>query len=147
MHTRQTVRAPHHHVTYPVAARVTAHVAMARGISEASAHQDLYGDPARRLNLKVATVITALQQSGDRAALAHFLAPIEAAIRGIAAPAESDRLAEQAQVADGDEETAGVRYYRNRTLENAKAYILAIDTQNALGLEERMAVAHEWGLA
>jgi len=127
---------------------VTAHVALALGCTEGTAHQALYSsDPARRLNLRVAEAITALIRSGDRAALAHFLAPIEAAIRGIPAPAESDRLAEQAQVADGDEETTGTAYYRNPCLETARAYVLAIDTQDALCHEERMAVASRWGIA
>jgi hypothetical protein len=143
---RTTMSHPHQGVTYPTAQRVTAHVALALGVKEETAHQYLYSRE-NKLNAKVAMMITALIQSGDRAALAHFLAPIEAAVRGIPAPAESVKLSEQAQVADGDEDSAGVRYYRSPCLETARAYVLAIDTQNAIGLEERNAIAKHWSLA
>lgn len=141
----QTVTRSVEHSDYPTASRVTAHVALALGVKESTAHQLLYG--RERLNGKAVLVIQALVRSGDRAALAHFLAPIEAAVRGVPAPADSDALAIQSATADSDEETAQCAYQRNPCKETAIAYVRAKDIERALNLEERQAVAARWGIA
>lgn len=141
--SRLTVALPPSIGKYPTAERVTAHVALALGKSEGSAHQLLYGTD-RAVNKQCATIITALIQSGDRGAFAHFMAPIDAAVRGMPAPADSDELTERSNVADSNEECVQSRYERCPCEKHAKEYVLALDTERALNLERRAAVAARW---
>jgi hypothetical protein len=144
--TRGSIRPDCRPSNYPTGDRVSRAVAQALGLTEGSAHQLLYG--ASRLNVRAAKALRAIAATGDRAARAHFLAPILAAVREIPADvARTAGLQMQAQTADLDEEAAEKAYDLNPCHATAGQLIRARDLEAAMNLEDRMALARQWDLA
>lgn len=131
----------HHGGCDPVAALVAREL----GVMPATVHAWMWG--RRRANLVVAQIITGYKRLGQERRLVRWLAPIEAALRGIPSPPDTPALAVQAQTADGDEDVAEVALLTNPCEATARQLIRAIDTERALQLERRQALAARWGLA
>jgi len=129
---------------YPTSDRVSAHVARELGLAEGSAKMELYGE--RRANQRAARVLRALTRSGDRAAFAHYSAPLIAALREIPISPLTPLLELQAQTADMDEELAEKAYDKNPCPATAAALVRAKDIAITLELEARMAIAAKWDL-
>lgn len=125
----------------PVAIRA----AQVLGMRATSVHALMFG--RGRVNLRCAQIIVAFKQCREEHRLVRWMSPIEAALRGILAPADTPALAVQAQTADGDEDVAEVAYLLNACEVTARALIRAIDTERTLQLERRQALAAQWGLA
>ena len=119
-------------------------VARELGVQPATVHGWIHGPS--RVNRRVAHIIAGFKLRHEEQRLVRWLAPIEAALRGILAPPDSPALAIQAATADHDEDIVEVAYLLGPSRETAAALVRAIDTERALQLERRQALVAEWDL-
>lgn len=129
---------------YPAGERVTVLVARRLRVKESTAHQLLYGRD--RISLRAAAILDVLHRCGDRGALAHFLAPILAAQRGLFTAMPTSTMPMQVQTADVDEELSEKAYDLNQCHATAEQFVRAIDLEILLKLEQRQALVNQWGL-
>lgn len=124
--------------------KVAALAARRCGVELATVHAWLYG--RGRVNLRAALLISCFRDTDEHHRLVRWMAPVEAALRGILAPADSSALAIQAATADQDEDVAEVAYLVNPCAATALQLVRAIDTERALQLERRQALVAKWEL-
>ncbi len=102
-----------------------------------AAHQVLVGP----LNDKVARIITAFVRSEKLERLERWLAPIRAALLGVVDVPLSNQLIVEAQQADALEEITEARFNAHNSIDNAQAWLRAMDAASAKSLELRAALS------
>ena len=125
--------------------RVSEKVARGLRVEEGTAEQLMYGARHQRIAVRMALMIEAL--SDEPVALEKQLAIVRAALARIPVQPDSRKLAEQCDVADSDEEVAEGAYDRCPCMAHALNLVKAYDTERALNLERRSAIANQWGIA
>lgn len=92
----------------------------------------------------VAAVVSGLKAAGEDERAERVLAPIRAAMRGIAHPELTTSLLLQERTADGDEATSLVRFLREPGASHARTVIRDLDIEITIKTELRAALASEY---
>ena len=91
----------------------------------------------------VAAIVAGLKAAGEDARAERILAPIRAAMNGIAHPELTTSLLLQERTADGDESTSLVRFIRDPSATHRRALVRDLDVEITIKTELRQALAAE----